>query len=370
MVLEWFSGAREDSINDLVRRKRYGKAIKLLRLELGKRRNDRRLGLRLGEILVLAGEREEGARVLANVADEMVKQGQVAQAIATLKKIQAIEPGREDVEDKLAYLVERHGKPWDPWSSARAAIEVEEEGGEGLEIGIEAGPRSDTPVGGAAAPAPPGRPDEPGDDAPAAADEAPLSDEAMRAEILALITDTFGDTASPAAEDSGMPAADAAAGPSASGRVVKEPAFATPLFFGFAREELVALIRGLRLLAFEPGEIIVSEGEAGASLFVLTSGSVRAYVRTTTERQVQIRRLKEGDFFGEISVLTGSPRSATVTAASHCELLELDKPTLDRIAETHPHVRKVLQEFHAARKDSTLETLSRGLSLPRPSPPA
>jgi hypothetical protein len=44
--------------------------------------------------------------------------------------------------------------------------------------------------------------------------------------------------------------------------------------------------------------------------------------------------------------------------------LELDKPALDRIAETHPHVREVLQQFHDQRKDNTLESLSRGMRLP------
>jgi CRP-like cAMP-binding protein len=62
--------------------------------------------------------------------------------------------------------------------------------------------------------------------------------------------------------------------------------------------------------------------------------------------------MSEGAFFGEISVLTGKPRSATVVAATACELLELDRPTLDGITTTHPHVWDVLREYADRRMDA------------------
>ena len=73
-----------------------------------------------------------------------------------------------------------------------------------------------------------------------------------------------------------------------------------------------------------------------------------------------VRQLVEGDFFGEAAILTGQPRSATLTAASDCELLELDRPALDEIAQRKPRVWEVLVEFHKARRDNTLENLIRG----------
>ena len=62
-----------------------------------------------------------------------------------------------------------------------------------------------------------------------------------------------------------------------------------------------------------------------------------------------VRELNEGAFFGEVSILTGKPRTATITAAAHCELLVLDRPTLNSIAKKHPHVLQVLQEFYRER---------------------
>jgi voltage-gated potassium channel len=64
---------------------------------------------------------------------------------------------------------------------------------------------------------------------------------------------------------------------------------------------------------------------------------------------VQVRELREGDFFGEASLLESGRRTATVTAGSRCELLELDRDTLDQISGRHPHVLEVMREFHAAR---------------------
>jgi CRP-like cAMP-binding protein len=67
---------------------------------------------------------------------------------------------------------------------------------------------------------------------------------------------------------------------------------------------------------------------------------------------VPIAELEEGAFFGEGSILTGKPRAASIVATTPCELLELDRPTLDSICQTHPHVMDVLREFAAQRAGS------------------
>ena len=131
----------------------------------------------------------------------------------------------------------------------------------------------------------------------------------------------------------------------------------SPLFSGFSRDELVAVIRGLRLLSFEPGDIVLTEGDAGHSLYVITEGTVKTFVRDMAQGgQLLMRRLREGDFFGEISILSGKARSATVTAATHCELLELDRATLEHITASYPNVRKVLEDFYVARAMNTAES--------------
>jgi hypothetical protein len=141
---------------------------------------------------------------------------------------------------------------------------------------------------------------------------------------------------------------------------------ASPLFEDFADDELLAVIRGLRLLTFEAGDIIITEGEPGQSLFVLTTGTVKVFVRDRAGRNVGLCPLGEGAFFGEIATLSGRPRSATVIAASRCELLELDKPALEAILKVHPRVRDVLEEHYIARANDPEAAAIRGTTLVEP----
>jgi CRP-like cAMP-binding protein len=123
----------------------------------------------------------------------------------------------------------------------------------------------------------------------------------------------------------------------------------SPLFQHFSVDEMVAVIGGLNLLIFQRGDVIIRQGQPGNSLYMLTSGMVRAFVKSPEGKNKPVADLSEGAFFGEGSILTGKPRSATVAALTACELLELDRPTLDDIASRHPHVMDVLREFAARR---------------------
>src|SRR6185503_13367546 len=127
---------------------------------------------------------------------------------------------------------------------------------------------------------------------------------------------------------------------------------AAALFGALTEEELLAVVRGLRLHLHGPGDVLITEGERGQSVFILASGGAKVFVRSPSGRNFPVAELREGEFFGEISSLSGRPRSATVTASARCELLELDRPTLDQIARTHPHVADVLEEFYIRRASS------------------
>jgi hypothetical protein len=369
--------ARPATPGGLAPRGNYTKAIEALRAELQKRRGDERLRVQLAETLNLAGKKKEAAEILNSLADDLALIGQAGKAIAALKKVQKIDPGRQDIEGKIAYLITHQtGPKFDPWKKAKVEIEpiqpiqpsppskprlmfgMEEIGDEAPELGVPAAeaaspeaaaaPEADAPevpAGGAAAPQAVAQAATTAVEAEAVAEDdfgdlsSLFAEEGARDELASLIEDVFSPPAhaeTPTAEQAPR-------------------AMASPLFRDFNEEELRVVIRGLRLRSYEPGEIIVSVGEPGESMFLLTTGRVRAYMRDKLSRHVQVREMAEGDFFGEISVLTGNPRSATITAATSCELLELDRPTLNSIAETHPNVRSVLQEFYKQRATHTLE---------------
>jgi hypothetical protein len=335
MALEWLKAG--------FRGRQYTKAIDQLQAQLAKRRSDPRLKLQLAELLIQAKRPGEALPFLESVADDFALQGFAARAIAVLKRIVALDPTNSQAEEKLAYLIAQENNPApSPW---RAAAEKSR----GLEIGMEEVDDSaigmeELPAGETDASA---QPEAEGahnsaPDAPGFAD-VDLADPSVRHEFLSLIDMAFSPE---------TPALTSGLSTGMAG---------SPLFGDFSPEELIAVMRGMRLVTFEPGEIIVSQGEAGQSLFVLASGQARAYLKDKQGRNVQVRELLEGDFFGEIALMLGSPRTATITARTRCELLELDRLQLDAIAKDRPRVRQVLQVFYAKRINTTVDgTLSPG----------
>ncbi|HYU42327.1 MAG TPA: cyclic nucleotide-binding domain-containing protein [Vicinamibacteria bacterium] len=286
MVLDWLAKGKAAGLPEIVARKQFGKAVELAQAQHDAQPRDGRLRLQLADTLVAAGRGREAVPLLREMADDLAAEGFAAKAIALLKRIQKIDPGRMDIERRLASLI-----------ADRA--------------------RRDT-----AAPRPP---------VPTAAPDLP----------------EFG------MEEIGEGELDLQAPPRP---VLRAPA----LFPDFSDEELVAVMGGLRLVEFEAGDLVVCEGEPGDSLFLVTTGTVKAWMRNREGRYVLVRRLGEGDFFGEISMLTGSPRTATVVAASPCEMLELDRTTLDGITAAHPRVREVLERFYEQRVATTADAPSPG----------
>ncbi|HSD66784.1 MAG TPA: cyclic nucleotide-binding domain-containing protein, partial [Vicinamibacteria bacterium] len=370
-----FGKAKGEDVVSLIAAKKYARAIEILKTQLQKKGANPTLRMQLADVLILADKRQEAVGLLLPLADQYARDGFAAKAVSVLKKIQKVDPGRRDVEERLARQIqERQREAVVPRSemigleevSAPSAEAPADDGGPSLEIGFEMVSVS-APVAAVPLPPPPApAPVEP-PVAPEAAGEAEIEDydllyageageadeevevlEAVEApaavpmsagqfadELMGLVDSVFQEF------PAGVPAADAPAAPSGPPRGGSQ-IVVSPLFRDFAVDEMVAVIQGLKLLTFERGGVILREGSAGASLYMLTSGRVRAFKRDpATGKQSQLGDLAEGAFFGEGSILTGQPRMASVVALTHCELLELDRLTLDEITKTHPHVWQV-----------------------------
>lgn len=128
---------------------------------------------------------------------------------------------------------------------------------------------------------------------------------------------------------------------------------ASPLFRMFTRDDLVAVVRQMQLLSFEPGEIVLMEGQPGSSLYVIAGGEVRVFAADHLGRPIQRAPMQAPAFFGEIAVLRGGRRTATVTAATAVAVLELTRSALDDICVQRPNVRQVLADY-ARQRDGAL----------------
>ena len=110
-----------------------------------------------------------------------------------------------------------------------------------------------------------------------------------------------------------------------------------PLFSDLTTAEFVDVALLLTRRVAKAGEVIVNEGDPGDSMFIISTGEVRATINKDGQRLL-IATLRDGDFFGEMAALSGEPRTATVTAVKNTEILELSREHLREVCGRHPHV--------------------------------
>jgi small-conductance mechanosensitive channel/CRP-like cAMP-binding protein len=130
---------------------------------------------------------------------------------------------------------------------------------------------------------------------------------------------------------------------------VAEQLTSVPVFVPLSEEEVEKVARACVKRIFAPGEAIVRKGQEGRSMFVITRGNVKVQIPDHDGQKV-INRLSVHDFFGEMSLLTGEPRSATVVADDEVEVLEIRKGALKPIFEANPELMDSVCEIIEERK--------------------
>jgi CRP-like cAMP-binding protein len=332
--------------------------------------------IHLADLLLAAGREEEAVEAFLGLADELARAGLVARAFGVLKKAEALRPESAAIEERLGALAREQqrlvaetsaprdttvaaagspastrgettatrrpkvvppplpGRPKPPPLPGRLAplAQTLSEIGDLLDA-AEPMPRTDQSTGGAT------RAKEP---TPAFS----VHDDDLDREVLDLVAETLRRPAVAEPSDT-------------MGRRL----LAAPLFAELALEELAAVIRRLRLRTYSSGDILVTEGETGQSLSILSDGWVKVFVRSPTGRDVQVAQIEEGDFFGEVSAISGSRRTATIIAAAPCEVLELGKEDLDDLARAHPRVRDRLDAAFVQRAGSPVSAVVRAIDI-------
>jgi len=133
----------------------------------------------------------------------------------------------------------------------------------------------------------------------------------------------------------------------------------TPIFEGIPQEARIPLAQQFSLAFFRDGEVIINEGDVESTLFLIRSGRVQVSTKNKIDpsKTVVLGTLGEGSFFGEVSMLTKKPRTASVTATGSVELLSLTSEKFNVIAEEFPTVRKVVEAYLKQRVKNTIKTL-------------
>lgn len=284
------------ALQDALRAGDHAKANQYYEAILERDPNNSQTRLRYADSLAAAGRKKEGVQQYMKVAESMASAGFLIKAIAVYKKLVALDPSREDFNRELAEM-----------NRAR-------------EQGIEYRPPSQR-----------------------AAEPAPAQEEV---EPIPITTEAPEETEA-VLEVQGEEHVAARAAPGAK----------IPLFSDLSLEEFAEVVSALHRISHAPGEVIVREGDPGDSMFVVAQGEVAVTTRSPSGKEVELATLGEGEFFGEVALLSGKSRTATITAKTDTELMELTQDDFDRIAGRFPGIRDTVQNFWKERTERTIETM-------------
>ena len=123
---------------------------------------------------------------------------------------------------------------------------------------------------------------------------------------------------------------------------------AVPLFAGLDAEGLTSMTRGMRVRRFRRGETIFHLGDPGDALFIVMAGSIKITLPADTGDEAILATLRPGDFFGELALLDGAPRSATAVAIEATETYILPRDQFRELIATEPVMREALLATLAA----------------------
>ena len=124
------------------------------------------------------------------------------------------------------------------------------------------------------------------------------------------------------------------------------------IFQTLSSDELALLSKHVRARRYRSQDIIIREGDAGHSLLVITTGLVQVSHSSSQRGDIMVGRHGIGECIGEMSLLTGRPRNATVKAVTDCEIVEIPKESMNLLFERRPDLvddlARIMSERHAA----------------------
>jgi hypothetical protein len=298
---------RFELLDQYLAKREYGIALEAITEEIKRRPENFNLLLRQAEILGQAGDRELAIDAYRKLAQHYTDQGFFARAIAVTNKILRLDPNRQEVTRELASLM--------------AAQQVSERSERER---VERSVVTSVPVGVRRSPEP---------------------DAKLRSTLPAAAAPAAAAPDAPASRDN-----------TPQGQAERERE-ASRFFAAFPQAALEKLLTSTCVRTFSPAEVIVREGEPGMSLFLIENGTVEVHTTDPAGRRVVLAELGPGDFFGEVAVLTGRPRTATILAKEPVTVIEITRADIDRVARDHPEVRTVLERFYQQRAQATVETM-------------
>ncbi len=132
------------------------------------------------------------------------------------------------------------------------------------------------------------------------------------------------------------------------------------LFEGLSNEEVREMVRACELVSFEPGDTLFEQGDEADALFIVGQGELEVVAQSTLGEKVVLAVLGAGTVVGEMSLIQGGPRSATVESVSESEVFRLDHDTFEEMRKQQsPAAYKIILGLAATVGERRRETDAR-----------
>ncbi|HMD03670.1 MAG TPA: cyclic nucleotide-binding domain-containing protein, partial [Candidatus Binatus sp.] len=132
---------------------------------------------------------------------------------------------------------------------------------------------------------------------------------------------------------------------------------------GLSDDELKLLVPTVAVRQFGAGEMLVRAGEQGDSMFIVRSGKAEVFGHTADGQIRHVANYARGDVTGEMALMTGQPRTASVRALTDLEVIEMDREGFVRLFKEHPDAAAGIGDIITARNRDLLEKLASGDTL-------
>ena len=149
----------------------------------------------------------------------------------------------------------------------------------------------------------------------------------------------------------------------ADGGAIVERLSAVDIFAPLSVEETGMLAQAAVRHVFAPGETVIRAGDDGSSMFVVHNGRVQVQI-SENGRPRPVATLNEGDFFGEMALFTGEPRTANVVALEETEVLEIGHTAMKSLFDTNPDLVESLSFIISERREGLVPQVNAAIASP------
>lgn len=137
----------------------------------------------------------------------------------------------------------------------------------------------------------------------------------------------------------------------------------SPLFSGMSEADRKELVRRFESVQLDTGDVIIREGDEGKALYMVKHGAIQVSKKhPETGEEIKLAVLREGDFFGEISLLQNIPTTADCAALVPTDLFRLPKPAFRELIMMNPQILETVSTMAEERMRSTQKSLTARLA--------